>query len=73
VTLCTLVAGADALVGEPGAVASTMSIVGNTTSGTAFYASRITNKYVYDQSNNKYLYRDSDNEATADFANVVAH
>ena len=73
ITTCTLVAGADALVGEPGAVASTMSIVGNTTSGTAFYASRITNKYVYDQSNNKYLYRDSDNEATADFANVVAH
>jgi len=73
VTLCSLVAGADALVGEPGAVASTMSIVGNTTSGTAFYASRITNKYVYDQSNNKYLYRDSDNAATADFANVVAH
>ena len=73
VTLCTLVAGTDALVGEPGALASTMSIVGNTTSETAFYAKRITNKYVYDQSNNKYLYRDSDNAATADFANVVVH
>ena len=73
VTLCTLVAGDDALVGEPGALASTMSIVGNTTSETAFYAKRITNKYVYDQSNNKYLYRGSDNAATADFANVVVH
>ena len=73
VTVATLVAGSDALVGAPGAVASTMSIVGNTTSETAFYAKRITNKYVYDQSNNKYLYRDSDNAATADFANVVVH
>ena len=73
VTLCTLVAGADALAGEPGATASTMSIVGNTTAETAFYAKRITNKYVYDQSNNKYLYRGSDNAATADFANVVVH
>lgn len=73
VTVCTLVAGADAAVGAPGATASTMSIVGYTTANAAFYASRITNKYVYDQSSVKYLYRDSDNVATSEFANVTAH
>ena len=72
-TVCTLVAGADATTGEPGAAASTMAIVGYTTANTAFYASHITNKFVYDQSNNKYLYRDSDSVATASFANVIAH
>jgi ABC-type branched-subunit amino acid transport system substrate-binding protein len=73
VTTCTLAAGADAANGTPGSDASTCSIVGYTTASAAFYASHITNKYVYDQSNNKYLYRDSDNAATADFANVIAH
>ena len=73
ITVCTLAAGADAANGTPGASASTCSIVGYTTAIAAFYASRITNKYVYDQSNNKYLYRDSDSVATADFANVIAH
>jgi ABC-type branched-subunit amino acid transport system substrate-binding protein len=73
VTVCTLAAGADAPNGTPPATASTCSIVGYTTANAAFYASRITNKYVYDQSNNKYLYRDSDSVATADFANVIAH
>ena len=73
VTVCTLAAGADAPNGTPGASASTCSIVGYTTANAAFYASRITNKYVLDQSNNKYLYRDSDSVTTADFANVIAH
>ena len=72
-TVCTLVAGADATTGEPGAVASTMAIVGYTTANVAFYASHITNKYVLDQSNNKYLYRNSDSVATSEFANVIAH
>lgn len=73
ITVCTLAAGADAANGTPGASASTCSIVGYTTANAAFYASRITNKYVIDQSSNKYLYRDSDSVATGDFANVKAH
>jgi hypothetical protein len=74
VTVCTLVAGSDALVGAPGATASTCSIVGNTTAEVAFYASRITNKYVYDQSNNKMQYRWASTQvATSEYANVVVH
>ena len=73
ITVCTLAAGADAANGTPGASASTCSIVGYDTSSTAFYASRITNKYVYDQSNNKYSYRTAGLAATATYANVIAH
>jgi hypothetical protein len=74
VTVATLVAGSDPLVGAPGAVASTMSIVGNTTAEVPFYAKRITNKYVYDQSNNKMAYRHAATQvATSDWANVVVH
>lgn len=73
ITTCTLAAGADAANGTPGASASTCSIVGYDTSSAAFYASRITNKYVYDQSNNKYSYRTAGLVATATYANVIAH
>jgi hypothetical protein len=73
VTVCTLAAGADAANGTPGSGASTMSIAGYTTASAAFYASRISNKFVWDQSNNRYRYRTSDNSATATFANVFAH
>ena len=52
---------------------STMTITGYTTSNTAFNASRITNKYVYDFGGNKYLYRHDTQVATSDFANVVTH
>jgi hypothetical protein len=50
-----------------------MSIAGYTTAGAAFYASRISNKFVVDQSGNRYRYRNSDNLATATFANVFVH
>ena len=73
VTVCTLAAGADAANGAPSSTASTMSIAGYTTAGAAFYASRISNKFVSDQSNNRYRYRNSDNLATATFANVFVH
>jgi hypothetical protein len=73
VTLCTLAAGADAANGAPSSTASTMSIAGYTTAGAAFYASRISNKFVVDQSGNRYRYRNSDNLATATFANVFVH
>ena len=70
VTICTLAAGADAATGAPGASASTMSIAGYTTASAAFYASRISNKFVWDQSNNRYRYRNSDNAATATFGTI---
>ena len=73
VTVCTLAAGADAANGTPGSGASTMSIAGYTTASAAFYASRISNKFVWDQSNVRYRYRTSDSVATATFANVFAH
>lgn len=73
VTTCTLAAGADAANGTPSSSASTMSIAGYTTASAAFYASRITNKFVWDQSNNRYRYRNSDSVTTATFANVVVH
>ena len=73
VTVCTLAAGADAANGTPGSDASTMSIAGYTTASAAFYASRISNKFVWDQSNTRYRYRTSDSAATATFANVFAH
>ena len=73
VTVCTLAAGADAANIAPGATASTMSIAGYTTGSAVFYASRITNKFVWDQSNNRYRYRTSDSEITATFANVFVH
>jgi hypothetical protein len=73
VTVCTLAAGADAANGTPGSGASTMSIAGYTTASAAFYASRISNKFVWDQSNTRYRYRTSDSAATATFANVFAH
>lgn len=72
-TVCTLAAGADAANGTPGSTASTCSIVGYTTANAAFYASRITNKYVYDQSNNKYSYRTNTSVATETYANVAVH
>lgn len=72
VTTCVLTAGTDAanLVAATGS--SVCTIIGYTTSNTAFYASRITNKYVYDQSNNKYSYR-TDVVADATYANVIVH
>jgi len=74
VTTCTLAAGADATTGAPPATASTCSIVGYTTANAAFYASHITNKFVYDQSNNKMAYRHAATQvATSDWANVVVH
>ena len=74
VTVCTLAAGADAANGTPSSSAATMAIVGNTTAGVPFYASRITNKYVYDQSGNRYRYRWAATQVTTStFANVVVH
>ena len=73
VTVCTLAAGADAANIAPGATASTMSIAGYTTGSAVFYASRITNKFVWDQSNNRYRYRTSDSVITSTFANVFVH
>jgi hypothetical protein len=72
VTTCVLTAGTDAanLVAATGS--SVCTIIGYDTSNTAFYASRITNKYVYDQSNNKYSYR-TDVVANATYANVIVH
>ena len=73
VTICTLAAGADAANGTPSSTASTMSIAGYTTANAAFYASRISNKFVWDQSNNRYRYRTSDSVAVTPFANVFVH
>jgi len=76
VTICTLAAGASAATGAPGSSASTMAIAGYNTSNAAFYASRISNKFVWDQSNTRYRYRTSDSVATSGtsgFANVFAH
>ena len=73
VTVCTLAAGADAANSAPASGASTMTITGYTTSSTPFYASRITTKHVYDQSNNKMRYKHSTQVATSSFANIVAH
>lgn len=46
------------------------SIICYDTSNTAFKASRITNKFVYDFSGNKYIYK-VDTVATATYANVA--
>ena len=73
VTVCTLAAGADAANGTPASGASTMSIAGYTTASAPFYASRTSNKFVFDQSNTRYRYRTSDSVTTATFANVFAH
>lgn len=73
VTVCTLAAGADAANGTPSSSASTMSIAGYSTASAAFYASRISNKFVWDQSNTRYRYRSSDNAISATFANVFVH
>jgi hypothetical protein len=73
VTVCTLAAGADAANAAPASGASTCTITGYTTSSTPFYASRITTKHVYDQSNNKMRYKHNSQAATSTFANVVAH
>lgn len=73
-TVCTLAAGADAANAAPASGASTMIITGYTTANTAFYASRITSKHVYDQAGNKYRYRWAATQvATTTFANVVVH
>ena len=75
-TICTIAAGADAANGTPGSTASTCSIAGYNTSNTAFYVSRISNKYVWDQSDVRYKYRGSDYVATSGtsgFANVFTH
>ena len=73
VTVCTLAAGADAPNAAPASGASTCTITGYTTSNTAFYASRITTKHVYDQSNVKMRYKHNSQVATSSFANIVAH
>lgn len=73
VTLCTIAAGADAANGTPSSSASTMAIAGYDTSNTAFYASRISNKFVWDQNDVRYRYRGSDSVATSTFANVFTH
>ncbi len=72
VTTCVLTAGSDVANAAPAAGTSVCTIIGYDTSSNAFYASRITNKYVYDQSNNKYSYR-SDVAADATYANVIVH
>jgi hypothetical protein len=66
-------AGADAANGTPGSGASTVSIAGYNTSNVAFYASRISNKFVWDQNDIRYRYRGSDYVATSTFANVFTH
>ncbi len=48
------------------------SLVCYDTSNTAFYASRVTTKYVYDWSGNKYIYR-VNNVATTTYANVASY
>jgi hypothetical protein len=73
VTVCTLAAGTDAANSAPAAGASTCTITGYTTSNTAFYASRITTKHVYDQSNVKMRYKHNSQVATSSFANVNTH
>jgi len=72
-TICTLAAGADAANGTPGSGASTVAIAGYNTSNAAFYASRISNKFVWDQNDVRYRYRGSDFVATSTFANVFTH
>jgi hypothetical protein len=73
VTVAALASGADAATGAPAATASTCSIVGYTTANAAFYATRITNKYVYDGST-KMQYRWAATQvATSEYANVVVH
>lgn len=75
-TICTLAAGASAATGAPGSSASTMSIAGYNTSNAAFYVSRISNKFVWDQNDVRYKYRGSDYVATSGatgFANVFTH
>lgn len=72
-TICTLAAGADAANGTPSSTASTCSIVGYTTANAAFYVSRISNKYVWDQNDVRYKYRGSNNVATTTYANVITH
>ena len=72
-TICTLAAGASAATGAPGSDASTVAIAGYNTSNAAFYASRISNKFVWDQNDVRYRYRGSDYVATSTFANVFTH
>jgi hypothetical protein len=75
-TICTLAAGSDAANGTPGSGASTCSIAGYNTSNTAFYVSRISNKYVWDQNDVRYKYRGDTYVATSGatgFANVFTH
>ena len=73
VTLCTIAAGEDAANGTPSSSASTVAIAGYNTSNAAFYASRISNKFVWDQNDVRYRYRGSDSVATSTFANVFTH
>ena len=73
VTLCTIAAGADAANGTPSSSASTVAIAGYDTSNAAFYASRISNKFVWDQNDVRYRYRGSDSVATSTFAKVFTH
>jgi hypothetical protein len=73
VTVGTLTAGADAANATPATGSSTMTVTGYNTSNTRFYVSRISNKYVWDQSNNRYRWRTSDSVATSTFANVECH
>ena len=73
VTLCTIAAGEDAANGTPSSSASTVAIAGYDTSNAAFYASRISNKFVWDQNDVRYRYRGSDSVATSTFANVFTH
>jgi len=73
VTVATLTAGADAANAAPASGSSTMTVTGYNTSNTRFYVSRISNKYVWDQSNNRYRWITSDNVATSTYANVECH
>lgn len=65
VTIATLVNAAPASL-----TASQASVLCYNTSNVAFYAKRITDKFVYDWSNHKYIYK-INKAATANWANVA--
>ena len=74
VTTCLLVAGTDAANAAPSTAPSTCVITGYTPANVAFYASRISNKYVWDQAGNKFPYRHAATQvADGTFGNVVVH
>jgi len=73
ITVATLAAGADAANAAPATGSGEMTITGYNTSNVRFYVKRISNKFVWDQSNNRYRWRTSDSVATSTFANVECH